>query len=79
MARENVEVFMDVWKALDQDVTALAQEVAEMCRNQTKPVASIANSYVANPVPELNVSPNDLMKNLEIHIQDYCARSVKTV
>lgn len=53
MARENVEVFMDVWKALDQDVTALAQEVAEMCRNQSKP---IANSYVTtNAAPELNV------------------------
>lgn len=33
VARENVEVFMDVWKALDQDVTALAQEVSELCRN----------------------------------------------
>ncbi|KAG8194925.1 hypothetical protein JTE90_021386 [Oedothorax gibbosus] len=32
VARENVEVFMDVWKALDHDVTALAQEVAELCR-----------------------------------------------
>lgn len=66
MARENVEVFMDVWKALDQDVTALSQEVAELCRNQMKPVASIANNYVANPVPELTVSRNNLVKNLEI-------------
>nr|XP_042908338.1 alpha-catulin [Parasteatoda tepidariorum] len=58
VARENVEVFMDVWKALDQDVTALAQEVSELCRNAatlpTKPDKMTVTNYTSNPSNEFN-------------------------
>ncbi|XP_035214530.1 alpha-catulin-like [Stegodyphus dumicola] len=61
VARENVEVFMDVWKALDQDVTALAQEVAELCRNSNnttgKSEKAGSTNYVTNPSSELNRQP----------------------
>ncbi|XP_054711604.1 alpha-catulin-like [Uloborus diversus] len=48
VARENVEVFMDVWKALDQDVTALSAEVTELCRNAGK--AEKTSYPVSNPI-----------------------------
>ncbi|CAL1271925.1 unnamed protein product [Larinioides sclopetarius] len=55
VVRENVEVFMDVWKALDQDVTALAQEVAELCRNSTaKPEKAANTNYTTNPPADFN-------------------------
>ncbi|KFM57299.1 hypothetical protein X975_13443, partial [Stegodyphus mimosarum] len=52
---------MDVWKALDQDVTALAQEVAELCRNSNnttgKSEKAGSTNYVTNPSSELNRQP----------------------
>ncbi|GIY43725.1 alpha-catulin, partial [Caerostris extrusa] len=60
VVRENVEVFMDVWKALDQDVTALAQEVAELCRssssNPGKTEKAPNTNYSANPATTADFS-----------------------
>ncbi|GIY11756.1 alpha-catulin [Caerostris darwini] len=60
VVRENVEVFMDVWKALDQDVTALAQEVAELCRssssNPGKTEKAPNTNYSANPATAADFS-----------------------
>jgi len=52
IAKENLEVFIDMWQSLMDDVAALANEIAEVCRTRAM------NKQVYHSLPRPGVSLN---------------------